>query len=170
MAKSKARKNAPELALVGDVDQWEADTVKALLELPNGSECTLYFDSAGGNPYGALAVVMLMRLRRIRATAIVLGECSSSALLVFAACHRRFTGPFCTFLFHRIRWQSDKRVLSDEARQWVKHFEQMETDLDNFQHELFGAAQQVTQEWNIQGRYVTGREMVAAGLAEMLEA
>lgn len=168
MAKNRSRKNVPELALIGDVDDWESDTIKSLLELPDGSDCILYFDSAGGNPYGALAIVMLMRLRRIRATGIVLGECSSSALLVFAACQHRFTGPLCTFLFHRIRWQSDKRVLSDEARQWVKHFEQMETDLDKFQHELFGTAQQATHEWNLQGRYVTGREIVAAGLAEML--
>jgi ATP-dependent protease ClpP protease subunit len=168
MAKTKPRKNIPELALIGDVDDWEADTIKSLLELPEGSECILYFDSAGGNPYGALAVVTLLRVRRLRATAIVLGECSSSALLVFAACQRRFTGPLCTFLFHRIRWQSDKRVLSEEARQWVKHFEQMETDLDEFQHQLFGATQSLTHDWNLQGRYVTGREMVAAGLAEML--
>ena len=45
----------------------------------------------------------------------------------------------------------------------------METDLDNYQHELFGVAQNKMREWNEQGRYVTGREIVAAGLAELLE-
>ncbi len=169
MAKTKSRKGATELALIGDVDEWESETIKALLELPDDAECVLYFDSAGGNPYSALAVVMLMRIKRIRATGIVLGECSSSALLVFAACVRRFTGPLCTFLFHRIRWQSDKRVLSDEARRWVDHFAQMETDLDAYQYELFGTAHDKMREWNHQGRYVTGQEIVKAGLAELLE-
>jgi ATP-dependent protease ClpP protease subunit len=169
MAKAKSRKHATELALIGDVDEWEADTIKSLLELPDQAECVLYFDSAGGNPYSALAVVTLMRIKHIRATGIVLGECSSSALLVYAACVRRYTGPLCTFLFHRIRWQSDKRVASEEARRWVDHFEQMEIDLDNYQYELFGVAQDKMRQWNHQGRYITGREIVAAGLAELLE-
>jgi ATP-dependent protease ClpP protease subunit len=137
--------------------------------VPEEGECVLYFDSPGGNPYSALAVVSLLKLRRLQTTGVVLGECSSSALLVFAACRRRFTGPLCTFLFHRIRWQSDKRVESDEARVWVRHFEQMESDLDKFQNQLFGTAAEKIHEWNREGRYVTGREMVQAGLAEMID-
>ena len=45
----------------------------------------------------------LLRYRQLEATAIVLGECSSAALMVFAACRRRFVTPYSTLLFHRMR-------------------------------------------------------------------
>ena len=53
-------------------------TIKALLEIPQGGECVLYLDSAGGSVYGALAVLSVLRIRRLKTTAVVLGECSSS--------------------------------------------------------------------------------------------
>src|SRR5439155_23320983 len=106
MAKYRARKEVAEIPVIGDVDDWEADVVKTLLELPPESECVFYIDSAGGSVYGSLAVVTLVRQRRLAATAIVLGECSSSAILLFAACPRRYVTPFSTLLFHRMRWQS----------------------------------------------------------------
>ena len=65
MAKHKARKNVPELPLVGDVDDWEADTIRALIEIPEGGACVFHIDSAGGSVYSALAVVTLLRLRRL---------------------------------------------------------------------------------------------------------
>ena len=65
-----------DIPIIGDVDDWEADAVKALLELPPGGECTFYIDSAGGSVFGALAVLTLLRQRQLRSTAIVIGECS----------------------------------------------------------------------------------------------
>ena len=79
-----------ERRVIGDVDEWESDVIKTLLELPRGGECVFYIDSAGGSVFGALAVLTLLRHRQLAATAIVLGECSSAALLLFAACRRRF--------------------------------------------------------------------------------
>src|SRR4051812_31475196 len=96
-------KRAPrpkELAVIGDVEDWEEDLVKELLGLKPGRECTLYIDSGGGSVTGALAVVTLLRQRRLQATAIVLGECSSATLLLFAACRRRVVTAHSTFLFH----------------------------------------------------------------------
>lgn len=155
--------------MVGEVDDWEKDVVEALLEQPSGGSCTFYIDSAGGSVYGALAVVTLMRHRKIDGTAIVLGECSSAALLLFAACRKRFVTPHSTLLFHRMRWQSDKRVAAQEAVLWAKHFDEMERDIDELQARLFGAADGEVRSWTALGSYVTGREVVAAGLAEMLE-
>src|SRR5207302_8360862 len=126
MAKSKARKDALEIPVIGDVDDWEADVIKSLLEIPVGGACVFYIDSAGGSVYGALAVLTLLRHRKLASTAVVLGECSSAALLLFAACQRRFVTPYSTLLFHRMRWQSEKRVGSDEAYLWAKHFDEME--------------------------------------------
>src|SRR5688572_6156113 len=137
MAKNKSRKNVQEIPVVGEVDHWEADAIKTLLEVPEKGECVFYIDSAGGSVYGALAVVNLLRLRKIHASAVVLSECSSAALLVFAACQKRMVTPCSTFLFHRMRWQSEKRVAAEEARLWAKHFEQLEGDLDEMQSSLF---------------------------------
>src|SRR5438876_4721846 len=169
MAKSKARKNVSEIPVVGDVDDWEAEVVKAILEIPPRGECIFYIDSAGGSVYGALAVLTLMRHRQLDATAIVLGECSSAALLLFAACRRRLVTPYSILLFHRMRWQSDKRVGSEEASLWARHFDQMEKDMDDLQVRLFGTAEKQVREWTQGGQYVTGPQVVAAGLAEMLE-
>jgi ATP-dependent protease ClpP protease subunit len=168
MSKAKSPKKTPEIAVIGDVDDWEADVVHALLEIPSGGECVFYIDSAGGSVYGALAVMTLMRHRRLRGTAIVLGECSSAALLLFAACKRRFVTPYSTLLFHRMRWQSEKRVASEEAFLWARHFDEMEKDLDKLQVELFGGAEEQIRTWTNGSYYVTGPQIVAAGLAEML--
>src|SRR5262245_62736004 len=109
MAKHKSRKRLPEIPVVGEVDDWEADVIHALLEVPKGGECVFYIDSAGGSVFGALAALTLMRYRELSGTAVVLGECSSAALLLFAACHKRIVTPYSTFLFHRMRWQSEDR-------------------------------------------------------------
>lgn len=170
MSKARAsKKRKAEIPVIGDVDDWEEEVVKALLELPLGGECVFYIDSVGGSVYGALAVLTLLRHRRLEATAIVIGECSSAALLVFAACRRRFVTPYSVLLFHRMRWQSDKRVGSEEAFRWAKHFEEIERDLDRLQNQLFGKGEEQIRQWTERGFYVTGPQMVEAGLAELLE-
>ena len=169
MAKSKPRRGVTEIPVIGDVDDWEAEVVKALLEVPPGGECVFYIDSAGGSVFGALAVLTMLRYRRLKATALVIGECSSAALLLFAACRRRLVTPYSTFLFHRMRWQSEKRIDSTEAFQWARHFEDMEKDIDDLQVRLFGKAEKQVREWTAGGQYLTGRDVAAAGLAEMLE-
>jgi ATP-dependent protease ClpP protease subunit len=172
MGKKRIRKPAiepVEIPVIGDVDDWEAETIKTLLEVPIGGECVFYIDSAGGSVYGALAVLTLVRHRRLRATGLVLGECSSAALLLFAGCQRRLVTPYSTLLFHHMRWQSDKRVAAGEASQWARHFEQLERDIDALQIRLFGLAAEQLHAWTDSGRYVTGPELAAAGLAELLE-
>jgi ATP-dependent protease ClpP protease subunit len=169
MAKSRSRKRAEEIPVIGDVDDWESDVVKSLLEVPAGGECVFYIDSAGGSVFGALAVLTLLRYRKIDSTAVVIGECSSAALLLFAACRRRLVTPHSTLLFHQMRWQSDKRVSADEAFLWARHFEELEKDVDDLQVRLFGKAEEQVRAWTKAGNYVTGREIAAAGLAELLE-
>jgi ATP-dependent protease ClpP protease subunit len=169
MSKSKLRSPAGEIAVIGEVDDWEEDVVKTLLEIPSGGECVFYIDSAGGSVFGALAVLTLMRHRRLSGTAVVLGECSSATLLLFASCRRRLVTPYSTFLFHRMRWQSEKRISSHEALRWARHFEEMEQDVDDLQVRLFGKAEEQVRAWTTNGDYVTGPQLVTAGLAEMLE-
>ncbi len=168
MSKVRKPKKVPEIPVIGEVDDWEADVVRALLDIPPGGECVFYIDSAGGSVYGAMAVLTLLRYRQMQGTAVVLGECSSAALLLFAGCKRRLVTPHSTLLFHRMRWQSDKRVGSEEAYRWAKHFDDMEKELDDLQAQLFGAAEEQVRTWTRGGYYVSGAELVAAGLAEML--
>jgi ATP-dependent protease ClpP protease subunit len=169
MPKRKPRGRPAEIAVVGEVDDWEQDVVKALLELPAGGSCVFYIDSAGGSVFGALAILTLLRHRRIDASAVVIGECSSAALLLFAACRRRLVTRYSTLLFHRMRWQSEKRVTSGEAGNWAYHFRELEHDLDDLQARLFGAAEERVRAWTAEGQYVTGAQVVEAGLAEMVE-
>jgi len=151
MAKHRPRKKPPEIPVVGEVDDWEADVIHALLEVPKGGECVFYIDSAGGSVFGALAALTLMRYRQLNATGVVLGECSSAALLLFAACHKRIVTPYSTFLFHRMRWQSEKRIGSGEASLWAKHYEAMEQDIDALQARLFGKAEEQVRAWTDAG-------------------
>lgn len=168
MAKA-ARKQPPDIPLIGDVDDWEEDVIKAILDIPWGGECVLYIDSGGGSVYGALAVTTLMRQRQLQCTGVVLGECSSATILVFAACAKRVVTPYSTFLFHRMRWQSDKRVSAQEASHWAKHFEEMEREIDILQEKLFGDAAEQVRGWIQGSQYATGVQLVAAGLATLLE-
>jgi hypothetical protein len=45
----------------------------------------------------------------------------------------------------------------------------MEKELDNLQAKLFGKAEDQVRTWTHGSHYVTGAQLVAAGLAEMLD-
>jgi ATP-dependent Clp protease, protease subunit len=165
----KARSRPAEIAVVGEVDDWEEDVIKAILEVPAGGECVFYIDSAGGSVYGALAVLALLRHRELSATAVVLGECSSATLLVFAGCKKRVVTRFSAFLFHRMHWESEKRVNSTEALSWAQHFDQIEKDMDDLLVRLLGTSVERVRGWTSSERYVMGPELVEAGLAELME-
>ena len=158
-----------EIAVIGDVEDWEKDVLEALLEVPTGGECVFYIDSEGGSVYGALAVLAMLRHRKLRATAIVLGECSSAALLVFGACEKRLVTRLSVFLFHRMHWHSERRVNPTEAVNWARHFEQIEREMDELLIRLLAPAGEKIREWTNSDRYVSGTEMIEAGLAEVLE-
>ena len=105
----------PEIAIVGDLTEHESELTERLLDVPPGGECTLYFDSPGGSPYCAMSLMTLIRLRGLRATGIVTGECSSAALWPFAACERRFVTAYSILLFHPMKWQSEENVGSGRS-------------------------------------------------------
>ena len=168
MAK-KARTQPKEIPVVGDVEDWEKDVLEALLEVPIGGECVFYIDSEGGSVYGALAVLAMVRHREIQATAIVLGECSSATLLIFAACKKRLVTRLSAFLFHRMHWHSERRINPTEAVSWARHFEKIEREMDELLIRLMAPAEDKIREWTNSDRYVSGTEMIDAGLAEELE-
>lgn len=157
-----------EIALVGDLTEHEGELTDRLLGVAPGGECTLYFDSPGGSPYCAMSLLALLRLRDIRATAVVTGECSSAALWPFAACRRRLVTPYSVFLFHPMKWQSEEHIGIKEAAEWSRHFADLEREMDVLLCQLFGRASELIADWIRTHRYVTGKEMAEAGLAELI--
>jgi ATP-dependent protease ClpP protease subunit len=158
-----------EIAIVGDLTDSEAELTDRLLGVEPGGEVTIYFDSPGGSPYCAVSLMTLIKLRNLRATGIVTGECSSATLWPFAACQRRIVTPFSVLLFHPMRWQSEENVGLAEAAEWARHFGQLEQDMDALLGHLFGVSAEVMHQWITPGRYVSGRELAAAGMAELVE-
>lgn len=158
-----------EIALVGDLTDNEAEITDKLLSIEPGGEATMFIDSPGGSPYCALSLMSLILLRGLRITGVVTGECSSAALWPLAACKRRLVTPFSVLLFHPMKWQSEEHVGLAEAAEWARHFGQLEKDMDGLLAELFGIPTSAMDKWINPGRYISGRDLVDAGLAEMID-
>ena len=158
-----------ELAVIGDLTDNEADLTEKLLGIEPGGECTMYIDSPGGSPYTALSLMSLIKLRDMRITAVVTGECSSAMLWPFAACQRRLVTPHSVLLFHPMKWQSEEHVGLAEAAEWARHFRDLEQEMDQLLAELFGVPHEDIAGWITPGRYVSGVELAQAGLAELID-
>ena len=162
--------NGPmEISLVGDLTDNEVELTDKLLGVEPGGECTLYIDSPGGSPYCAVSLMTLILLRGLRVTGIITGECSSAALWPFAACARRLVTPYSVLLFHPMKWQSEEHVGLAEAAEWARHFGHLEQEMDSLLAELFGLPAAEMEKWITPGRYVSGRELADAGLAELID-
>lgn len=158
-----------EIALVGDLTDQESDICDKLLEVEPGEECTLYFNSPGGGAYGAVSLLTMMTMRKIQATGIVTGECSSAALWPLAACVKRIVTPYSVLLFHPVKWQSEENVATEEAAEWSRHFGQLERDMDRLLADMLGMDLAQLEQWMKPGRYISGPEFAEAGLAELVE-
>lgn len=158
-----------EIAIVGDLTDHESELTDKLLGIEPGGDCTIYFDSPGGSPYCAMSLMTLIRMRRLNVTGVVTGECSSAALWPFAACRRRIVTPFSVLLFHPMRWQSEENVGLAEAAEWARHFGSLEKDMDDLLADLFQVPHDMMSKWITPGKYVSGRELAEAGLAELVE-
>lgn len=158
-----------EMSIFGDLTDKQPEHVNRLLELPPRSKGTIFFDSCGGSAYVGLGLAALIRLRGLDATAVVNGECSSAAILPFAACNRRFVTPHSTLLFHPIRWSSDEEIRLEEAAEWARHFAELEKDLDALLCRMFELSSETLESWTRPGRFVSGAELAEAGLAKLVD-
>jgi len=165
---SEQDERIPEIAITGDLTEHESELTNQLLDIEPGGACTLYFDSPGGSPYCAMSLMTLIRLRGLRATGIVTGECSSAALWPFAACERRIVTAYSILLFHPMKWQSEESVGLSEAAEWARHFGQLEKNMDELLADLFGVSRELMGGWINPGRYISGSELAGAGLAELI--
>lgn len=158
-----------EITINGDLTDKQTDLAAALCDVPRNSRGTIFFDSAGGSAYVGLALASLIRLRGLRATAVVAGECSSAAIMPFAACDQRFVTTHSTMLFHPIRWQSEEDVRIEEAAEWARHFKVLEEDLDGLLCRMLPISMEKLTQWTRPGRFITGQEIVEAGIAKLID-
>ncbi len=155
--------------LAGDLSEKGGELMERLVEVPFGSAGSIFFDSGGGSAYAGLALAAVIRLRGLQATGVVAGECSSAALIPFAACTQRVVTPHATLLFHPVRWQSDDEMQLEEAAEWARHFQILERSMDELLSRLFGIPVERITNWTRPGRFVTGPEFAATGLARMVD-
>ena len=158
-----------EISVCGDLTERQADLLEEFTDVPRGSKGVVYFDSCGGSVYIGQAIGTLIRLRNLRVTAVVLGECSSAALLPFAACEQRLVTPHSTLLFHPMRWQSEEDVRLEEATEWARHFKDLESRLDLLLATLMNVPYEMLHGWIRPGRFVTGPELADAGIASLFD-
>lgn len=161
--------NGWEITIAGDLTEKQSDLIAAVTEVERGSSGTIYFDSNGGSAFVGVSLAALIRLRSLDATAVVLGECSSAALLPFAACRRRFVLPQSTLYFHPVHWSSDEDVTLEEASEWARHFGVLEGDLDELLSKMFPLDLDTITKWTRPGRFLTGREVAETGIARLID-
>lgn len=153
----------------GDLSEQGAELLQKLVEVPFGSAGTIFFDSGGGSAYAGLALAAVIRLRGLRATGVVAGECSSAAIIPFAACTQRVVTPQSTLLFHPVRWQSEEDMQLEEAAEWARHFQILEQNLDELLSKLFSIPVERITRWTRPGKFVMGPEFAAEGLAVVVD-
>ena len=158
-----------EIAMVGDLTDWENELSSRLLDVHPGGECTLFIDSPGGSPYSGLSLMSLILLRGIRATGIVTGECSSAALWPFAACRRRIVTPYSVLLFHPMKWQSEEHVGLAEAAEWARPFRPVGNRNGPGAWRACSTFPRTRCPAGFDRAYISGRELAEAGMAEMAE-
>ncbi len=158
-----------EVTICGDLTDKQLDLMERLVSVPPRSRGTIYFDSCGGSAYIGLSLAAIIRLRGLDPLAVVTGECSSATILPFAACRRRCVTPHATLLFHPVRWQSDEQMRLEEAEEWARHFKLLEQDLDDLLARLFECDRELLVKWTRPGRFVSGQELVEAGLAVLVD-
>lgn len=155
--------------MAGDLTDKQIELVDRLVEVPRRSRGTIFFDSCGGSAYVGLSLAGIIRLRGLDARGVVLGECSSAALLPFAACPRRFVTPHSYLYFHPVRWSSEENVKIEEAAEWTRHFGVLEEEMDRLLARLFDIPLETILAWTRPGRFLSGTEIAQAGLAQMVD-
>ena len=157
-----------EIIIAGDLTEKQNELMDRMLDIPPRSSGLIYFESCGGSAYVGIGLATMIRLRGLQATAVVLGECSSAALLPFAACEKRYVTAHSTLYFHPVRWSSEEDVKLEEAAEWTRHFKVLEDDFDQMLSQMLHVSPEQILAWTRPGRFLTGSECIAAGFAQEL--
>lgn len=165
----KPRDKDWEVVLCGDLTEKQVDLIDKLVEVPRRSRGVIYVDSCGGNVFVGLSLATVIRLRGLDPIAVVAGECSSAALLPFAACRRRYVTAHSTLLFHPMRWHSEENVKLEEAAEWARQFRVLEGDMDELLSRMLEVPLATIQAWSRPGRFLSGQDLATAGIARLVD-
>lgn len=169
MARRTTGKKPIDVGIFGDLTDNEVAIFQGLLEVEDGAACRLFINSCGGSAYVAMGIVALLTHKRLRPTAIVLGECMSATMLVFAACRQRLAAPNSCFLFHPLRWQSREETVHAEALSWAREFARLENETDELLARYLHIDRALLDRWTREHRYLSGTELAKYGLCELYE-
>lgn len=130
----------------------------------------LYITSPGGLATVGLAIYDLLRTRRNKVTVIGLGECSSAAVLILQAGHRRLLMPHTRLLLHF--GQTD---LSGRGSLTAEHLDAGAKEMarlnDTYLNILCARLKQPSDRWLIRRMleretYITAQQAVEIGFAD----
>lgn len=162
-----AKRTAPKhLTLLDDVEKCERELVEALLAMPEGTEVRLAINSGGGNVYSALAIATAIEVRKLQVEATVLADCSSSALMIFASCGKRYSAPHASFLFHPMRWSSEEQSRLPAARSWSEEFTRLTRVCEDWLVARLPIQRRTLRQWTRDERYIPASELFELGIAE----
>lgn len=157
------------ITLLDDVEKCEKDIVEALLEIPDGKPVRIVINSGGGSVYASLGIATVLRMKKLQSEAVVLADCSSSALIVFSACARRLIAPHASFLFHPMRWSSEDQARLQGAKSWSSEFSRVTEVCENWLIENLPISRRTLRQWMREERYIEAAELIELGVAEELD-
>jgi len=163
-----ATKKIPEIVIVDDLEKCEKDVMEALLALPDRSTCRIVINSGGGSVYAGMGISTLIDMKKLKATAVVLADCSSSAVIVFATCQERLVAPHASFLFHPMQWSSDERSRLPGAMGWAKEFKRIDESCAEWIIEHLGVSRTTLLRWVKNEMYITADQLVEMGVASYI--
>ena len=157
------------ITLLDDVEKCEKEVVESLLAIPDGRPVRIVINSGGGSVYASLGMSTVLKMKRLQGEAIVLADCSSSALLVFATCRTRRIAPHASFLFHPMRWTSEEHSRLPAAKSWSTEFTRVSDVCERWLVEHMAVPRRTLRQWMTQERYVEAQELIDLGVAEALD-
>lgn len=164
------RKTLPRvITLLDEIEKCEKDVVEALLALPNKHPVQIVINSGGGSVYASLGISTVLKMKQFQTEAIVLADCSSSALLVFASCRTRKVAPHASFLFHPMRWSSEEQSRLPGARSWATEFQRVNVVCEDWLVANLGLPRRTLRSWMKEERYIQAQELFDLGVAEPLD-
>ncbi len=166
---AKLSTTSPIITLVDDVEKCEKEILDSLFALADKRSCKIVINSGGGSVYASLGIATVIKMKQLAAEAVVLADCSSAAITVFAACQVRRVAPHASFLFHPMKWASEDQSRLTGARSWAVEFSRVNQVYEDFLVENLPIKRRLLRSWMKEEKYVQAAELFELGVAEPLE-
>lgn len=157
-----------EIALVGDLSENQTSLCEKLLEVESGGECVLYIDSLGGSPYVAMAITTLILIRdlrnRHRGRRVLVGRSVALRRLRKAFGHALQRPSFPP---HEVAERGERGP--GRGHGMGQAFPPTRERHGSPAGRHVPCAVQKIHAWCNPGRYIPGRDLAEAGLAELIE-